>query len=133
MSYHPGDRPSGLRYREEGIELRCETCRGWWPLTDEFWTFKQTFRRCRACIREDKNRRDRERNKRPEVRAARIAYQLAYRQEAGEVKRLKAAAAYWADPDAERAKAKAYYYANRETVLAKRKERYVRDRARKAA
>ena len=132
MSYHAGDRPSGLRYREEGIELRCETCpkaMRWWPLTPEFWSFKQSFRRCKACLVTDKNRRDRERCRRPEVQAKNREYQAVYRKDAGKVRAIKNQQRYWSDPEYQRAKARAYYYAHREDVLAKRRARYYAERA----
>lgn len=133
MSYHPNQRPSGLRYRDEGLELRCDYCpKGmcWWPLTEEFWSFRQSLRRCRACTRIAKNRRDQERRRRPEVRAASIAYQRRYRAEAKKVKALKAFDRYWSDPDHHRAKARTYYYANREAILERKRARHW---ARKAA
>lgn len=127
MSYHPGHSTSGLRWRPEGIELRCSTCPAaarWWPLTEEFWSFRQSFRRCRACVQSDKNRRARARLRDEKVRNAGQLYQAAYRENAREALRIKSLAYYWADPEARRAAKKVHYYANRERILAERRRQY---------
>jgi hypothetical protein len=40
-----------IRFREE-LEMRCEACQDWWPLTPEFWRPIRGLNRCLACIRE---------------------------------------------------------------------------------
>jgi hypothetical protein len=122
---------SGVRYRDDtGLELRCQACKSYWPLTREFWDFR-AFRRCRACVQQAKNKATREwlaRN--PEARRKLREYQRRYRQDAHEVKAMKAYDRYWSDPEKARAKAREYYLANREAVLARKRARHA---ARKAA
>jgi hypothetical protein len=38
-----------IRFREE-FEMRCERCRQWWPLTEEFWYPRRGLGRCLACL-----------------------------------------------------------------------------------
>ena len=39
-----------LRWREDtGFEAHCEYCRDWWPLDLEFWSPRNSLRKCRAC------------------------------------------------------------------------------------
>jgi hypothetical protein len=45
---------TGVRYREDiGFEGRCDYCREWWPLEDDFWRLGRSFRKCRACHNDD--------------------------------------------------------------------------------
>ena len=45
----------GARWREDtGYEGQCDRCRQWWPLDDDSWVKKTGFRRCRACLTEEK-------------------------------------------------------------------------------
>lgn len=120
-------RTTGLRYREDtGFELCCGECRTYWPLDLEFWS-KVGFSRCKACWAAYKRRSQRENYRRPEVRAKRHAYQVAYRKDASYAKRLYQQEKYWADPEKHRAKARERYYRNREEILAKKKAKYAAD------
>ena len=137
MSFHPGYRSSGLRWRDDtGIEKRCDYCpRGmqWWPLTDEFWYFRQSFIKCKACFIKAKNAANRARSRDEAIRAARRDYQKVYRIEAKTVRSFKNQEAYWADPESHRAKAKARYYKNRDRILEQKRLAYWASREEKAA
>lgn len=133
MSYHPGARTSGLRWREDvGIERRCDYCpkaMQWWPLTREFWDFASTFVRCRACRDASKRRSSRERYKNPKVRLLALEHAKQYGASAAEVKAIKQRARYWADPERYRAAARERYVRNRERILARRKFEYWSEKA----
>lgn len=129
MSYHPGSKTSGLRWREDtGIEKRCAECpKGlqWWPLTDEFWYFRKSFNRCRACYDRVKRAGDRRRlAMRPDLRLANLEYQRTYRADSKEARQVKNQAYYWADPDRQRARARERYERNRDRILEQRRARY---------
>lgn len=143
-----GARRSGVRWREEGWEIRCDDCAktghltSYWPLTDEFWD-RHNMARCRACHLARRRRKDHETYWKNEVRRAQKAEDSRlYRVEAAEAIRIKrrtedhrardrrgSSLRYWADPDAKRAKARAYYRRNRDEIVAKRRERYHKDKA----
>lgn len=54
---------TGVRWREDtGFEGRCDDCKEYWPLDEEFWTPKHGLVRCRGCHNEV--RRERERGQR---------------------------------------------------------------------
>lgn len=83
-----GGPPATVRLREEGWELRCESCtaRGngarFWPLTSEFWNPDRGMRSCRACMKERAAREERERyrdsaEKRARARANNRRYRAA--------------------------------------------------------
>lgn len=134
MSYHPGDTVSPVRFRDDvGLELRCTTCpkgMNWWPLTEEFWRFKQSFKRCRACIRIDKNRRQNIKYRTdPTVRKANREYQATYRKEAAQARRLASVDRYWADPEGERQRARERYWADPEKIRAKRRAAHAAKKA----
>ena len=41
---------TGVRWREDtGYEGRCDDCKEYWPLDDEFWSPKHGLARCRGC------------------------------------------------------------------------------------
>lgn len=47
-----GNRYRGVRWREDGFEMRCDACPSgarYWPLTPEFWNVKHGLSRCAAC------------------------------------------------------------------------------------
>lgn len=50
---------TGVRWRDDAFEGRCEYCRSWWPLTTEFWHHKQGLRRCVPCTAEYKRLKER--------------------------------------------------------------------------
>src|SRR3990167_11301192 len=62
---------SPIRYREDGWEYRCETCRDWWPLSLEFWRPRNGMVRCRTCWTLYKRLRAREYTADVAVRAVR--------------------------------------------------------------
>lgn len=118
---------SGVRWRPEtGYELRCNHCRTYWPLSDEFWQ-RSGFTRCKACWAIYK--RQRQRLDYHKHRERRVAYQRTYRVVARDVKNRCAKERYWADPETERAKARERYYANREVILARKKASYAAKKA----
>ena len=40
----------GVRFRADlGFEGRCDYCRSWWPIDEEFWQPASGLRRCKAC------------------------------------------------------------------------------------
>lgn len=137
MSYHPGSPTSGLRWREDtGIEKRCDSCppgMKWWPLTEEFWYFRQSFVKCKACFVKAKMARNRERYRDETIRKARAEYQKVYRVEASEARRIYRQAVYWADPERHREAARARYYRNRERILERKRLEYWATREEKAA
>lgn len=112
MSYRPGDKSTGLRYREDtGIEHRCRYCpkgQQWWPLTDEFWDYRAGFASCRACRSKSKYQSDRRRLiENPERLLKFSAYQREYSNSARDVKAIKQRIRYWENPELYRAKARA--------------------------
>lgn len=138
MSYHPLTRNSGLRWKEDtGIEKRCDFCpKGarYWPLTEEFWNFTQTFNRCRACLAAQKRESNRRVYARDAAkRLANMEYQRKYRAETKGARRIANQVAYWSDPEKHRAAAKARYYKNRERILEVKKLQYWAAKAEKAA
>lgn len=129
MSYHPGSKTSGLRWREDtGIEKRCESCpKGmqWWPLTEEFYDFRKSFVTCHACaVRVKREHQRRVRRENDLRRLANLEYQRKYRAESKEARQIQNQLYYWADPDRQRAAAKLRYYRNRERILEQRRARY---------
>lgn len=114
----------GVRWRPDTLfEGRCEECRGWWPLDDEFWIVTKGFRRCRACQNEAKAAWDRNRREKPARSAAAIARR---RRADNERKRLERI-----DPERrpmllarQRETQKRYYERRRAEVLAKRRAAY---------
>ena len=129
MSYHPGSKTSGLRWREDtGIEKRCDSCpRGmqFWPLTEEFWSFRASFVKCRACYAKVKHASQRRRYAESEAkRRASLEYQRQYRSETGDSRRITRLLYYWADPELRRAKARERYQRNRDRILDQRKASY---------
>jgi hypothetical protein len=134
MSYHPGQQTSGLRWREDtGIEKRCDACpkgMAWWPLTEEFWYFRKSFSKCRACYTRIKNiNTARVRRENDLKRLANLEYQRKYRAETKEVRAIKNQIYYWSDPERQRAAAKLRYYRNRERILEQRRARYWAEKA----
>lgn len=136
-----GAKRSGIRWRAEGWELRCDGCAGtantasYWPLTDEFWD-RRHMTRCRACHAVARRQRDKAKYQADlAFRELRKAQSRAYRAESAGVisikrkakKALDAAqskARYWDNPDMERAKSRAYYERNRDAILEKRRANY---------
>lgn len=137
-----GGKRSGIRWREDvGWEVRCDWCANhtgrtatYWPLTDEFWD-RKSMARCRACLRIQKNRRDRARYATDMAwRARRQQGSREYRAVAGDVIALKrrgnvdvslrAKRRYWLDPERHRATARRYYDSHREEIKEKRKAAY---------
>lgn len=57
---------AGFRFRDGGWEGKCQTCREWLPLDNEFWPTYDgaAWGRCRPCLREYKSRFARERKAR---------------------------------------------------------------------
>jgi hypothetical protein len=107
---------TGVRWRPEGFEGRCEYCRDWFPIEPEFWDMaRRSFRKCRACVREDERisqalkrldpaRIEADRQKSREYRATLRRYGLAH--EYGH----------------------RWYMNNREKLCAERRERYRQQR-----
>lgn len=112
---------TGIRWRETGLEGKCEYCREWWPVDNEtireFWTpEKLSFRMCKACTREyyrlaqarrrdDPEKRERDRIGVQEMRETLKKYGLL-----GEYRHR-------------------WYVRNREKVCASRRAKYARQRA----
>jgi len=133
VSYHPGHATSGLRWREDvGIEKRCDSCpKGmcWWPLTEDFWSFRSSFVKCRACCAKIKNAANARHLRENEIaRLANLGYQRQYRAETTGVRRVKNQAAYWSDPERYRAAARARYYRNRDRLLERKRALYWADK-----
>ena len=105
---------TGVRYREDGFQGQCETCRDWWPLELDYWLPRWGLRRCRACVKAH----------RADHQNARYRNEPAYREARREAARLTA----WKDrvnkPDVISERKRAYYEANRERILAVSRERY---------
>ena len=134
MSYHAGHPTSGLRWREDtGIEKRCAACpKGmrWWPLTEEFWNFKGSFNKCRACYARIRNAsQNRIRRESEARRLVNRDYQRRYRMESKDVRRIKNQQAYWADPERHRAAARERYQRNREAILERKRALYWAEKA----
>lgn len=52
VSEHPVATHRIVRYRDDtGFEMQCALCRGWWPLSLEYWTPKSGLVRCKGCWR----------------------------------------------------------------------------------
>ena len=134
MSYHPGHATSGLRWREDvGIEKRCDSCpkgMSWWPLTEDFWSFRSSFVKCRACCAKIKNAANARHLRENEIaRLAKLDHQRKYRAETKGAQRIKNLAYYWADPERHRARARARYRLTRERVLERKRALYWAEKA----
>lgn len=106
----------GVRWRD-GPEGKCNYCREWWPITEEFWYLgANTFRMCRACIRDRKKSDARARRlnpaKRDQDRQA-VAANRALMKKLGIHKEFQ----------------RRWYLNNQEEICRKRREKYARDRA----
>ncbi len=100
---------TGVRFREDtGYEGKCDRCLSWWPITREFWS-KQGMKRCKACLSEITNQRNRVRRLDPAVRAAEAeAMRLHRRAQANDPRE------YWRE----------YYRQNRERIRALARAKY---------
>ena len=105
---------NGVRFREDEFQGQCETCRDWWPITQEFWYPRWGMRRCRACVKAARN----------DHQNARYRNEPAFR----EAKLAAAKLTAWKDrvtkPGLIAERKLAYYYRNRERILAGQRERY---------
>jgi hypothetical protein len=106
----------GLRWREDtGYEGQCDRCRQYWPLDDSSWIKKTGFRRCRACLIEERAAYQRElRAGDPEMRAR--------HRETNEVNRKAKRAA---DPASFREYQRRWYAANCVRLMAQTAERHL--------
>lgn len=121
---------AGVRWREEGWELRCPHCPPgmvYWPLTEEFWDRKR-MTRCRACWRTHEKARLTEAQ-----REARRQYAREWNQRNPEYNRHRMAVQRRLFPTETAARRSAYYYNNREKVLAQQREYKARKALEKAA
>lgn len=89
--------PAGIRWRADvGFEIICPSCARqgdgayYWPLTEEFWNWKKTLTKCRACLKEEDRAKARKRWKKSEkYRAYRRKYLEEYRKVAGDAIKLR--------------------------------------------
>jgi hypothetical protein len=103
---------TGCRFREDtGFEGKCDRCLSWWPISREFWSTKQGMKRCRACLSEITNERNRIRRSDPAVRAAEAeAMRVSRRAKASDQRE------YWRN----------YYREKRDRINELARERYAR-------
>ena len=115
---------TGVRYREDtGLEGRCDYCREWWPLEDDFWRLGRSFRKCRACTNDEQRVYDQQRRahiyRSPEAmarkRAQDNARKAAERRDPVKGDRMR---------ERQREAQRRFYERHRETVLARRRAGY---------
>ena len=108
----------GVRFRDDEFEAKCDYCLEWWPLDLDYWLPSHGFRKCHACIRDQKTAYMARRRQDPEVRARDRAVSTANR-----------AAKTAADPDHAKRVQHEWYVRNAERKRAKRRARYAEQKA----
>lgn len=106
---------TGVRFRDDGWEGRCDVCREWLPLDAEFWRTHRSvgWRRCRACV-----------NERQAADAARRRADPAVRVVENEAAVATHRAKRHANQEAYRESQRRRYLANREAICARRRAAY---------
>ena len=108
----------GVRFRDDEFEAKCDYCLEWWPLDREYWDIHHGFRKCYACIRDQKAAYMARRREDPAARARDRAANAANR-----------VAKRAADPEHAKRVQHDWYVRNAERERAKRRARYAAQKA----